>query len=104
VKIKSLALDIDTLTDVAENKSRYEKDVAGYETRQKVIDAENAKNQAQTEACLKKQRDYAKVKMAYDENVRGVEAEREALCDQRHGIERQRQEMEKPSAAGCASR
>jgi exonuclease SbcC len=88
LEIKNLSLDIETLTAAAENKPQYEKDVAEHEALQKTIDAENAKKQAHTEANLQKQQDYAKVKAAYDENLKGVEAERDTLADQRHEIER----------------
>jgi exonuclease SbcC len=87
-EIKNLSLDIDTLSAAAENKPRYEKDVVEYEALRKVIDAENAKKQAHTEANLQKQQDYARVKAAYDENLKGVEAERDTLADHRHEIER----------------
>jgi exonuclease SbcC len=87
-EIKKLALDIDILTEAAANKGRCEKDVAEYEARQKVIDAENAKRQEVTEANLKKQQDYAKVKAAYDSNIKAVEVERDNLYGQRNAIEK----------------
>jgi exonuclease SbcC len=87
-EIKNLSLDIATFTEAAENKPRYEKDVAEYEARQKVIDAENAKKQKVTEANLKKQQDYTKIKAAYNENVKSVEVERDNLCGQRNALER----------------
>jgi exonuclease SbcC len=87
-EIRSLALDVDAFAEAAENKPRYEKDVAEYEYQQKVADAENAKKQAHTEANLKKQQDYAKLKSAYDESVKAVEVERDNLRDQRNSIER----------------
>jgi exonuclease SbcC len=87
-EIKKLSLDIGTLTGAAENKGRYEKDAAEYEARQKTIETENAKKQAHTEASLKKQQEYAKVKAAYLDSLKAVEAERDILCDQRDAIER----------------
>ncbi|MDR1399416.1 MAG: hypothetical protein LBJ41_05800 [Treponema sp.] len=87
-EIKNLSLDIDTLTEAANNKSLYEKDVAEYEAQQKNIDAQNAKKQAVTEANLKKQQDYAKVKATYDESLKAVEMERDNLYGQRNAIER----------------
>jgi exonuclease SbcC len=87
-EIKKLSLDIDTLTETAENKPRYEKDVVDYEAQQKVIEAENSKKQAITEANLKKQQEYTKVKAAYINSLKVVEAERDTLCDQRDAIER----------------
>jgi exonuclease SbcC len=87
-EIRNLSLDIDAFTEAAGNKPRYEKDVAEYEARQKVIDMENAKKQKVTEANLKKQQDYTKIKAAYDENVKSVEVERDNLCDQRNALER----------------
>jgi exonuclease SbcC len=87
-EIKNLSLDIDTLAEAAENKPRHEKDVAEYEAQQKIIDAEKAKKQQETEANLKKQQDYAKVKAAYLDSLKAVEAERDILCDQRDAIER----------------
>jgi exonuclease SbcC len=87
-EIKSLSMDIETFTEAADNKPRYEKDVAEYETQQKFIDAQNAKKQSVTEDNLKKQQDYAKVKAAYDENLKSVEMERDILCSQRLSFER----------------
>jgi exonuclease SbcC len=87
-EIRNFTLDIETLTEAAANKPRYEKDIAEYEARQKVIDAENVKKQTYTEANLKKQQDYAQVKASYDESIKAVEVERDNLCDQRNTIER----------------
>jgi exonuclease SbcC len=87
-EIRNLTLDIDILTEAAENKPRYEKDVAEYKAQRKVIDAENAKKQIHTEVNLKKQQDYAKVKAAYDEGIKAVEVERDNLGGQRNAIER----------------
>jgi exonuclease SbcC len=87
-EIGSLTLDIDILTDAAENKPRYEKDVAEYETLQKTIDAENMKKQEHTEANLKNQTDYTKAKAAYDESVKAVERKRDVLCIERDAAER----------------
>jgi exonuclease SbcC len=87
-EIRNLSLDIDTLTEAAGNRPRYEKDVAEYEALQKVIDTENAKKQEVTEVNLKKQQDYAKVKSVYDENLKGLEQERDNLYGQRNAIER----------------
>jgi hypothetical protein len=88
VEIKNLSLDIDTLTEAAENKPRYEKDAADYEAQRGVIDAENAKKQQVTEANLKRQQEYTKVRAAWLNGLKAVEAERDTLCDQRDAIER----------------
>ena len=86
--IQNLTLDIDTQTEAADNKSRYEKEVAEYEAQQKIIDAENKRKQEATEASLKDQQEYAKLKAAHDEKVKVLETERDGLSDQRNGIER----------------
>jgi exonuclease SbcC len=86
-EIKKLVMDIDTHTEAAENKARYESDIAEYEAQQKIIDTETANRQKFTEAVLKKQQDYAKAKAAYDKNLKALEAERDTLCDQRSDTE-----------------
>jgi exonuclease SbcC len=87
-EIKNLALDMDTLAEAVAGKPQFEKAIAEYEAQQKVIDAENAKKQEVTEANLKKQQDYAKIKAVYDSNLKAVEVERDNLYGQRNEIEK----------------
>jgi exonuclease SbcC len=87
-EIRNLNLDIDTLTEAAENKPYYEKNVAEYESLQKMIDVENTKKQEHIEDSLEKQQNYAKLKAAYTESIKAIETERDNLCDQRNAIER----------------
>jgi len=87
-EINNLALDIDLQNEAAENKANYELDIAAFEAAQKIIEKETAEKQKFTEASLKKQQEYATAKAAYDEKVKALETERDALCDKRTVIER----------------
>jgi len=87
-EINNLSLDIELQNDAAENKAKYESDIAVYEAQQKIIETETAKKQGCTEANLKEQQKYGVAKAAYNEKVKAIEHERENLNSQKAGIER----------------
>jgi exonuclease SbcC len=87
-EIGALDADKTRYQEFARNKPVYEKEIAGYETLQKTVEAENEKKRKVLEANSAKQQEYTRNLSSHTQKVKAVETERDSLCDRRNSLDR----------------